>query len=154
MKKIKNILGFTLVELIITIAIIVVLSMISGPLYKDYVTTAKLSEGYVLLAAIRDAQLQYYNEYGNFYTPYHKFGNGSYSKDDVLGIDARGNKYFTLFNAGYNHYGHGSGNDLQYFFQAQVNVPAGLGVVNNILFLQYNITLGSKTTSNIDTSWF
>ena len=41
MKKIKNILGFTLVELIITIAIIVVLSMISGPLYKDYVTTAK-----------------------------------------------------------------------------------------------------------------
>ena len=61
----KNIKGFTLIEMVITIVIIIVLSSISVPIYKDYVRDAKLGVGHVLLSRIRDAQLRYYDEYGS-----------------------------------------------------------------------------------------
>ncbi|MBQ3834547.1 MAG: prepilin-type N-terminal cleavage/methylation domain-containing protein [Elusimicrobia bacterium] len=92
--KIKKKKGFTLVELVITIAIIIVLSSISVPIYKSYVKNAKISEGYILLGTIRDAQKQYKAEYGRFFYSRHT------CNDTVLGIDARANKYFTFFSAG------------------------------------------------------
>lgn len=99
MKKIK---GFTLMELVITIAIIIILSSISAPIYKEYTKKAKIAEGYMLLRTIRSAQVQYYNQYRCFL-------NGAQSSiksyahsfnEDVLGIDSRGNKYFTDFVIG------------------------------------------------------
>lgn len=94
----KNIKGFTLIEMVITIVIIVVLSSISVPLYKDYVRDAKLSEGRVLLSRIRDAQLRYYDEYGNFLLS--GYEANFTANNDVLRIDARMNKYFTSFGCG------------------------------------------------------
>ena len=48
-KKIRNKkLGFTLVELIIVILIVIVLSSISGPIYRKYLVNTKVSEGYFL----------------------------------------------------------------------------------------------------------
>ncbi|MBQ3834436.1 MAG: prepilin-type N-terminal cleavage/methylation domain-containing protein [Elusimicrobia bacterium] len=103
MKK-TNKTGFTLIELVITIALIVVLSMVSTPLYKNYTKNSKRSEGYLLLGAIRDAQMQYLSEYRCFLSG-DKSSIGktdTYScKEDVLGIDARGNKYFTAFKLNY-----------------------------------------------------
>ncbi|MBQ3834151.1 MAG: pilin [Elusimicrobia bacterium] len=64
-KKLKT-NGFTLVELAITVAIIVILSSISVPIYKDYIGKSKMAEGYTLLSSIRNAQMEYYNEYGRF----------------------------------------------------------------------------------------
>lgn len=84
--------GFTLVELVITIAIIVVLSTISIPIYKDYIHNSKLSEAYLLLANIRDAQCQYYNNYGCFFK-----STATTSVDDVLGVNANRNKYYKSF---------------------------------------------------------
>ncbi len=90
--------GFTLVELVITVAIVVILSVISVPLYRGYVDKAKLSEGYALLGAILSAQKAYYSEYGNFLA---HDNSGKYTSNEVvLGIDARGNKYCTYFHAG------------------------------------------------------
>ena len=104
--KIKKKKGFTLVELVITIAIIIVLSSISVPIYKNYVWNAKKSEGYMLLATIRDAQLNYRNEHGNFlfFTgTCSKTNNGWTCNETVLGIDARANKYYSLlFVQGYS----------------------------------------------------
>ena len=99
MKKeyLKQKRAFTLIELIITIAILIVLSTISVPLYKKHVRESKFVEGYTLLAHIRDAQLAYYNEYRNFLT-----GDSSTSNDEVLGINAMTNKYFTKFAVGIN----------------------------------------------------
>ena len=94
LKFCKSKTGFTLVELVIVIAIVIILSVISVPIYRGYVDKSKMSEGYALLGAIFTAQKTYFSEHGNFYktsefyyTPY----------DPVLGVDARGNKYFTTF---------------------------------------------------------
>lgn len=83
--------AFTLVELVITISIIVILSLIAGPMYKDYARSSKFSEGYLLLSAIKDAQRIYRDRYGTFYV-------GTITNyDPVLQIDARTNKYFRSF---------------------------------------------------------
>ncbi|MBQ3834236.1 MAG: pilin [Elusimicrobia bacterium] len=102
MVYIKNyIKGFTLVELVIVMAVAVILSMISVPIYKDYTYKAHIAEGYMLIGAIRDAQMQYYNEYERFIAATDA-GSSVWSSrtsvSEVLGIDARMNKYFTSFN--------------------------------------------------------
>ncbi len=135
----RKLKGFTLVELVITIAIVIILSVISVPIYRGYVDKAKMSEGYALLGTILSAQKSYYSEHGNFYS-----WPGYWTEyNTVLGIDARGNKYFTFFNAGVAFAD--KDQDLKYFFYAEVRKPNELrnvsGKSNIALF--YNITEGS-----------
>ena len=136
--------GFTLVELVITIAIVIILSVVSVPIYRGYVTKAMMSEGYALLGIILSAQKSYYSEYGNFY----QFvgANGPWTVNDtVLSIDARGNKYFTYFNSGFK-----SNKDLKYFFYAEVRKDETFrnitGKSNIALF--YDITTGATFTES------
>lgn len=94
--------GFTLVELVITIAIVVILSMISAPLYNSYLKKTKMAEGYALLKQICNAEILYYNERRNFlYAMDNKkvySSSGSYTQfDPLLGVDARTNQYFKEF---------------------------------------------------------
>ncbi len=134
--------GFTLVELVITIAIVIILSVISVPIYRGYVDKAKMSEAYALLGTILSAQKAYYSEYGYFLNDDHSCsGNsGNYkftSNETVLGIDARGNKYFTWFNinCGYDN------DELKYAFNAALMKPNELKVGSEkYLILYYNIT--------------
>ncbi|MBQ3835469.1 MAG: prepilin-type N-terminal cleavage/methylation domain-containing protein [Elusimicrobia bacterium] len=97
--------GFTLIEMIIVVTLVVILSSISVPFYKDYTKKAKYNEAYVLLSVIRDAQMRYYSEYktfisrGNINEPTADvWGYGCASR--LFGIDARTNKYFTRFAVG------------------------------------------------------
>ncbi|MBQ3834237.1 MAG: pilin [Elusimicrobia bacterium] len=96
--------GFTLIELVITIAIVIILSSISAPLYKNHVKNAKVTEAYALLGAIRDAQLLYRAEYRTFlYCRNSSAGNSEATcNDEVLGVNARANKYYTWFNVGHS----------------------------------------------------
>ncbi|MBQ3834174.1 MAG: prepilin-type N-terminal cleavage/methylation domain-containing protein [Elusimicrobia bacterium] len=141
MKKIKKRLGFSLIEVIITIMIIAVLSMISGPIYRSYSDKAILTEGYALLGTIRSAQENYYNDTGTFlyYTNCSAGsivgGNGTTCKEDVLGIDARHNKYYTTFTEAMWL---GSHAGIDYRFQA---VAFGKAAYQN-LTMHYNITSG------------
>ncbi len=101
--KIENvslkIKGFTLVELVITIAIVIILSVVSVPIYQGYTRKAKMAEGYALLGLILSAQKNYYSEYGVFLDDHYASPRDCWTcKEDVLGIDARGNKYFTCFH--------------------------------------------------------
>lgn len=121
----RNKKAFTLVELVLTISIIAILSTISTVIFKDHVLQAKRAEGYTLIAQIRDAQLSYYSEYGNFL-----WANVNTSFQPVLNINSMTNKYFTQFNAGY-----GISNDA---FTIRVH-STGLGT----LTCTYNLTVGS-----------
>ncbi len=138
MKRLK---GFTLVELVITIAIVIILSVVSVPIYNGYTRKAKMSEGYALLGMILSAQKAYFSEYGNFLQDYMSViggDNNFVAADTVFNIDARGNKYFTAFNicptdafAGYG-------------INPCVIIPPDLRTGgNSILKLVYNVTSGS-----------
>jgi type IV pilus assembly protein PilE len=54
--------GFTLIELMIVVAIVALLAAIAIPSYLDYVTRSKLSEAYNALSAYRVSQEQYFQD--------------------------------------------------------------------------------------------
>ena len=67
MKKFQNRKGgFTLIELMIVVAIIGILAAIAIPNFLRFQLKAKTSEGKTNLAAIRTAEVSYYSEFGDY----------------------------------------------------------------------------------------
>ncbi|RMD80193.1 MAG: pilin [Gammaproteobacteria bacterium] len=64
MKKMQQ--GFTLIELMIVVAIIGILAAIAIPAYQDYTIRAKVSEGLNLAAGAKAAVTEYYQDKGSF----------------------------------------------------------------------------------------
>jgi type IV pilus assembly protein PilE len=60
--------GFTLIELMITVAIVAILAAIALPSYTDYITRGKLTEAHNTLAAYRVSMEQYYQDNRNYGT--------------------------------------------------------------------------------------
>jgi len=58
--------GFTLIELMIVVAIIAFLAMIAVPNFMNYVSKAKRSEVYLNLGAIYAAEKAYWAEHGTY----------------------------------------------------------------------------------------
>jgi type IV pilus assembly protein PilA len=58
--------GFTLIELMIVIAIIGILAAIAIPAYQDYTIRAQVSEGPSLAASAKTAVAEFYTNAGNF----------------------------------------------------------------------------------------
>ena len=64
MKKMQQ--GFTLIELMIVVAIIGILAAIAIPAYQDYTIRAQVSEGLSLTGAAKVAVTEYWQDRGRF----------------------------------------------------------------------------------------
>ena len=88
MKRLHS--GFTIIELMIAVAIIAILAVIAIPQYQNYVARAQATEGFSLAGGLKTAVAEYHNTNGVFPT-----GTDVHTE---LGIESAGNiigKYVT-----------------------------------------------------------
>jgi type IV pilus assembly protein PilA len=103
MKKVQQ--GFTLIELMIVIAIIGILAAIAIPAYQDYTIRAQVSEGMSLASGVRTAVSEAYQTNGAFPSDNTAAGiasSGSISGNYVSGVSVAANVITATFGSGAN----------------------------------------------------
>jgi len=84
----RNKLGFSLTEMVVTVVIVSILALASVPVYRGFVKRGIANEGASLLGEINSAQQIYYARHGEYFA-----GTNS----NVLGVGIERTKYFTTW---------------------------------------------------------
>jgi len=103
--------GFTLIELMVVIAIIGTLAALAIPAYQNYTIRAQIAEGLTLAAMSQSAIEEYYSEYGDW-----PANNADAGLSDEAGIKGKyTNEVFVQSNVIEITYG----NDAHHFIQTR-----------------------------------
>ncbi|MEX0939809.1 MAG: prepilin-type N-terminal cleavage/methylation domain-containing protein [Candidatus Babeliales bacterium] len=108
--------GFTLIELMIVVAIIAFLSMISIPSFMRFLAKAKRAEAYMNLGSLYVAQKAYWAEHGK-YTNVLSGADGAGWKPEGYSGGGSGERF-------YYTYGFNNGQEGQGYFTGKLNAPA------------------------------
>ena len=129
-KKIRNKKGFTLIELMIVVAIVGILAAIAIPAYLDYTVKAKLTEVSAAMDALATAATEYHASVG-------KFPAATDAYADVDGFAAVSTDYVSAWN-----YIAGTDRNLTASFSANLNATQAIADNNIVLNVIYNPTTG------------
>lgn len=122
--------GFTLIELMIVIAIIAFLAMVSVPTFTKFLAKAKRTEAYMNLSALYAAEKAFWAENGSYSTILNGQGGIGWQPEGYKGGGTQEHFYYT--------YGFASGSEGQHYFTGKLNTPAnhlGKGYANKDGFL-------------------
>jgi len=93
-KDLRNV-GFTLIELMIVVAIIAFLSMVAVPNFFKFLAKAKRSEAYMNLGAIYTAQKAYWAEHGTYSNVLNGTGGIGWKPEGYSGGGKKEKFYYT-----------------------------------------------------------
>lgn len=132
MKQVQK--GFTLIELMIVVAIIGILAAVAIPAYQDYTIRAQVSEGLSLASGAKTALAEFYNQKGTFPTANPSAGlasSASITGTYVTDVDAGGTPGVIA---------------VTYGNQANTNIASGVlnvSAVTSSGSIQWNCNIGS-----------
>lgn len=87
--------GFTLLELMIVVAIIAFLCIVSIPGFKRYLAKAKRAEAYINLGSIYTAQKMYWADHGTYTTKLHGPQGAGWQPEGYAGGGSQERFYYT-----------------------------------------------------------
>jgi type IV pilus assembly protein PilA len=104
--------GFTLIELMITVAIVAILAAVALPAYQDYTIRAQVSEGFQLANGIQTGIAEYYAQNGSYPATNATLGQASVAGKYVSAVTSAANVVTVAYGGP----------------QANTNIPAGATV--------------------------
>lgn len=120
--------GVTLIELMITIAVLAVIAAIAIPAYTGYITTAKKSECFNEMSAIKLSEEEYFLENNTFFSGVRNSGTVDGLKNNSSGYYS--NVYSAEDNCSYSVVAGPTGDMTSYVLTASgINELAGEGTI-------------------------